>query len=188
MLTHPAALLLQRGLAVFPLPAGSKAAPAGWHESVTTDPAVVAAWPAAANIGVGCRASGIVGLDLDRADDADGVDTLAVLCAAARRPWPATLTITTAHGGQHLYYRAPAGIVVPSSIRRWPGIDVRAPGRHLGGYLVGPGSLVDGQPYTVSQDLPIAPLPRWITAQLTATRGGPPRVSGLKCPHDVDTQ
>jgi hypothetical protein len=38
-------------------------------------------WPDRANIGVGCRASGIVGLDLDRHDDGgpDGVVAFTVL-------------------------------------------------------------------------------------------------------------
>jgi hypothetical protein len=169
--------LLDRGLALFPIPAGAKAAPAGWHQLVTTDPATVRAWPTDGNVGVACRASGIVGLDLDRKDDVDGVDTLRALCAAARRPWPATLTVTTPHGGLHLYFRAPTNpddpdpdVVVPSSIGRWPGIDVRAPGRRLGGYLVGPGSTVDGHPYAVTRDLPIAPLPGWITTHLTSGR------------------
>jgi hypothetical protein len=166
MRTDPT-LAVAAGLAVFPLPAGAKRAAPGWHRHVTTDPTVVAGWPDGANIGVGCRASGIVGLDLDREDGADGVDTLAALCAAARRPWPDTFTVTTPSGGSHLYFTAPAGVIVPSSIGRWPGVDVRAPGVRRGGYLVGPGSLVDGRPYTIARNLPIAPLPGWLTAKLT---------------------
>ncbi|WP_091332313.1 bifunctional DNA primase/polymerase [Micromonospora aurantiaca (nom. illeg.)] len=84
-------------------------------------------WPAGINVGVACRASNVVGLDLDRKDGVDGVDTLRALCAAARWPWPATLTVATAHNGLHLYFRAPAGVIVPSTIGRWPGVDVRAP-------------------------------------------------------------
>jgi Bifunctional DNA primase/polymerase, N-terminal len=133
MSADPTRALLARGLALFPIPAEAKQAPAGWHQLVTTDPAAVRAWPTDGNVGVACRASQVVGLDLDRKDDGDGVDTLRALCAAARRPWPATLTVTTPHGGLHLYFRAPADAVVPSSIGRWPGIDVRAPGRRLGG-------------------------------------------------------
>lgn len=173
MRTDPT-LALAAGLAVFALPAGAKVAPAGWHELATTDPAVVASWPAGANVGVACRASGVVGLDLDRKDGADGADTLRALCAAARWPWPDTLTVATPHG-LHLYFRAPADVVVPSSIGRWPGVDVRAPGRRLGGYLVGPGSVVDGRSYTITRELPIAPLPRWLTASLIRRHrtGGP---------------
>lgn len=48
-----------------------------------------------------------------------------------------------------------------------PGIDVRSPGRHLGGYLVGPGSAIDGRAYAITRDLPITPLPTWLTAHLT---------------------
>lgn len=157
---------LAAGLAVFALPAGAKQAAPGWHHQVTTDPTVVAGWPPGSNIGVSCRASHVVGLDLDRKDGVDGVDTLRALCAAARRPWPGTLTVATAHGGLHLYFQAPAGLIVPSSISRWPGIDVRAPGRRLGGYLVGPGSLVDDLPYVITRDLPIAALPDWLTNKL----------------------
>jgi len=172
--TSPAACsaagLLERGLAVFALPAGSKRAPAGWEHRVTTDPGDVAAWPPGSNVGIGCRASAIVGLDLDRKSDAgvqvDGVDTLQALCARARRPWPATFTVSTAGGGLHLYFRAPAAIV-PSAIARWPGIDVRAPGHRIGGYLVAPGSRVEGRPYVIARDLPIAGLPPWLIAHLT---------------------
>ena len=69
--------------------------------------------------------------------------------------------------GLHLYFWAPAGVVVPSSIGWWPGVDVRAPGQRLGGYLVGPGSVVDGVAYTVARDVAIAPLPAWLTRKLT---------------------
>lgn len=63
--TSDLAALLRRGLAVFPLPPGSKEAAPGWHRRCTTDPAAAAGWPAGSNTGVGCRASSIVGLDLD---------------------------------------------------------------------------------------------------------------------------
>lgn len=159
--TALAALLLGQGLALFPIPAGSKVAPAGWHGRVTVDPDVVAAWPAGINVGVGCRASTIVGVDLDRKDHVDGVVTFQALCAAARRPWPVTFTVATPHG-VHLYFRAPAGVVVPSSINRWPGVDIRSPGRRLGGYLIAPGSVVAGCVYTVTRDTPVVPLPPWL--------------------------
>jgi len=158
--------LIERGLAVFPLPAGGKRAPAGWHATVTRDPAAGAGWPAGTNIGVGCRASGIVGLDLDRKDQVDGEQTLRAVCAHARSPWPDTLTVATAHAGLHLYFWLPAGLEVPSLIGRWPGVDVRAPGRTLGGYLVGPGSRVDGHAYEITRDRPIAALPHWLAARL----------------------
>lgn len=157
------------GLAVFGLPPGSKRAVPGWHDRCTADPAAVAAsWRPGDNVGVGCRASGIVGIDLDRHDGGpDGCETFAALCARARCPWPSTLTVATAHGGLHLYFRAPAGVPVPSAIERWPGIDIRGPGYRLGGYLAGPGSVVDGQPYIIERAAPIRDLPAWLAAALS---------------------
>ena len=64
----------------------------------------------------------------------------------------ALINAVGAGSGLHLYLRAPAGVIIPSSIARWPG------------------SVVDGQPYTITRDLPIAPLPRWITTHLTSSR------------------
>ncbi len=122
---------------------------------------------AAGNIGVGCRASGVVALDLDQHGGPDGVAVLATLCARARRPWPSTLSVSTPHGGMHLYFLAPADPVASGA--RWPGIDVRAPGRRTGGYLVGPGSAVEGIPYQIRRDIPIAPLPRWLAALLASS-------------------
>ncbi|WP_432926879.1 bifunctional DNA primase/polymerase [Microbispora sp. CA-135349] len=52
-----------------------------------------------------------------------------------------------------------------------PGIDTRGPGRGgRGGYLVGPGSVVNGRPYVIERGLPIATLPGWLIALLTAPR------------------
>lgn len=137
-----------RGLAVFSLPPGGRRAEPGWQDRCTSDPAALArTWPRGANVGVGCRASGVVGVDLDRHEGGpEGCETFAVLCARARRPWPSTLTVRTAHGGLHLYFRVPPGQIIPSITGIWPGIDTRSPGRHSGGYLIGPGSVVDGMP------------------------------------------
>lgn len=160
--------LLARGLAVLALPPGGRQAPPGWHDRVITGPGQLAAsWRPGDNIGVACRASRVVGLDLDRhPGDVDGMATFTALCSHRRRPWPATLTVRTPHG-LHLYYRAPAGpAVIPSSAARWPGIDIRGPGRHRGGYLIGPGSVVGGRAYVIEHDIPIAELPAWLAAAL----------------------
>jgi hypothetical protein len=146
------AAAVARGLAVFPLPPGAKRAGPGWQRRCTADPGVLArTWPHGANIGVGCRASGIVGIDLDRRDD--GTDTFAALCAVYGQPWPDTLTVATPHDGRHLYFRVyfrvPPGLAAASAIGRWPGIDIRAPGYRTGGYLAGPGSVVDGAAYVM---------------------------------------
>jgi Bifunctional DNA primase/polymerase, N-terminal/Protein of unknown function (DUF664) len=91
-------------------------------------------WPDGANIGVGCRASGVIGLDLDRHDGGpDGVAVFAALCRVYGQPWPDTLTVATPHDGRHLYFGIPPGTAAASTISRWPGIDIRArlPDRRL---------------------------------------------------------
>jgi len=156
-----AAVALAHGLAVFPIPAGQRTAPPGWQHRASRDPGQP--WPAGSNVGVGCRASGVVGLDLDVKHGVDGLGTFARICDQHGEQWPDTFTVVTAHAGRHLYFAVPAGEVVISTIGvLGPGIDVRARGRVSGGYLIGPGSIVDGRPYTVDRDAPIAPLPGWL--------------------------
>jgi Bifunctional DNA primase/polymerase, N-terminal len=161
---EPPAAALAHGLAVFPIPPGARGAPPGWQRRASRHPDQP--WPAGSNIGVGCRASGIVVLDLDRKNGVDGVATLAVLGAAHDQPWPATFTVATAHGGLHLYFRAPTRVVVNTIGILGPGIDVRAPGRMSGGYVLGPGSTVDGHSYAVARNLPIAATPDWLVRLL----------------------
>jgi len=161
--------LLTRGLAVFPFPAGQREAPTGWHSRASHDPAQD--WPAEANTGVGCRASGIVVVDLDRKHGKDGISAFRGLCAAAAAPWPDTFTVTTPSGGLHLYFTAPTGRTVASTIGHpMPGIDIRAPGWALGGYVIGPGSAVNGRLYRIHHSHPITALPVWLAALLRPAR------------------
>ncbi|GGK68836.1 bifunctional DNA primase/polymerase [Nocardia camponoti] len=172
--------LLNRGLAVFPLPPGAKAAPAGWQHTIITVgasalEAVRASWPTMSNIGIACRASGVIGIDLDRHTTghganvgADGVDQFAQICRWHRRRWPHTLEVATPNDGRHLLFRVPPGVVVESvsggTSRLGPGIDIRGTGYRLGGYLAGPGSVVGGREYTIAVDTDIAMLPDWLVA------------------------
>lgn len=167
--------LVERGLAVFPLPAGSKVAAPRWQRTVTREPEEVATWPTGSNIGIGCRASGIVGIDLDQHTTGganagvDGVEQFDSVCARWGQPRPATLEIRTPHG-RHLYFRVSPRLIVPSvsggTSRLGPGIDIRGPGRRFGGYLAGPGSIIGGRPYRIEVEAPIARLPGWLAALL----------------------
>lgn len=121
---------------------------------------------ATGNVGVGCRASQVVGLDLDQHAEADGIASFTAICAASRVSWPVTFTVRTPNGGLHLYFRAPQAQVIGSvsggRSGLGAGIDTRGPGRRSGGYLIGPGSVVNGRPYTIELDAGISGLPAWL--------------------------
>jgi hypothetical protein len=162
------AVAISRGLAVFALPPGGRTPSHGWQTRCISDIADLAQqWRPGDNVGVGCRASNVVGIDLDRKDGVDGIASFRRLCDAAGGTWPDTLSIATPNAGLHLYFRTPEGIEVPSSTGKIaPGIDVRAPGRRSGGYLIGPDSSVGGRRYLVERDVGLAILPTWL-ADLT---------------------
>lgn len=171
------AAAVARGLAVFPLPPGGRVPEPGWQRQATVD---VDALPElladGRNVGVGCRASRVVVLDLDVHHAAgparSGLQALrAQLEARGISGWPETFTTATPSGGLHLYFSVGADCTIGSfSGARsplGPGIDVRGPGRRSGGYVVGPGSTVHGLPYRIASDRPLAALPDWIAERLT---------------------
>jgi len=177
-LSHAGLNLASRGWHVFPLIPGSKRpAIRAWEERATTDPERIArCWATGAyNIGIATGPSALVVLDLDTPKDTgdtappewrapditDGTDVLAALCQRHGQPYPSeTYTVRTGRGGTHLYLTAPQGTELRNSAGKlgWK-VDTRA----AGGYVVGPGSIVDGRPYTVTHDAPAAPLPAWLT-------------------------
>ncbi|MFI5803578.1 bifunctional DNA primase/polymerase [Streptomyces sp. NPDC051561] len=177
-----------RGWPVFPLRPGDKrpalhgetACPhtgecadghAKWEQRATTDPdRIRRAWSAGAfNVGLATGPSGLLVVDLDqvKAKDVkgtpDGVTSFAALCERAGQPVPHTYRVRTAGGGQHLYFWVHQTIRVPSSKGRLaPKIDTRA----WGGYVVAPGSTIDGTPYEITEAGPVAELPTWLMLQL----------------------
>ena len=114
----------------------------------------------------------------------DGADVLAALADHAGAPLPIqTYTVRTASGGQHLYFTAPEWPPLRNTAGRvgWL-IDTRA----AGGYIVGAGSTINGRRYTLTLDIPIAPLPPWITGLLRTTERPPtsafgPMLAGVEC-------
>jgi hypothetical protein len=162
----------ERGLALFPLPPGGRRPDPGWQRRCTASPDAAARMIATGNVGVGCRASRVVGLDLDRhPGEPDGIAAFTAACAG-HGGWPATFTVRTPRNGLHVYFRAPDWPIM-SGPGPWPGTDIRAPGRRSGGYLVGPGSAVTDGYYVVEHDVPLAPLPGWLALLL---------VQSARCP------
>jgi len=170
----------RRGWAVFPTRPGGKEPRPGlsWPNVATSDPAriAVAHWQAGEGYGIAAKASGLVVLDLDRPKPGyqlpeawrdepgivDGRDILAVLAERAGvTSWPHTFTVTTPSGGWHLYYTAPPGRLIGNK-PLGPLIDVRGGGDGNGGYVLGPGSVLNGRAYEIADDQVSAPLPAWI--------------------------
>ncbi|MFE3279506.1 bifunctional DNA primase/polymerase [Nocardia sp. NPDC059239] len=68
-------------------------------------------WCEGDNIGIACRASRIVGLDLDV--DGDGAGRLAALACELGRDWPDAFAVRKP-SGWHLYFRVGPGCTVAS--------------------------------------------------------------------------
>ena len=147
---------------IFPLSAGSRRPPYGfrWRDEATNDPREQASLQRrhpGANWGVATGPSGLVVVDVDE-HGVSGTGTLRELCQE-HGPFPATFTVTTPSGGRHYYFRGQGRSSVGAL---GPGIDTRG----KGGYVVAPGSVVDGVTYHIEDDSPPAPLPPWIEEAL----------------------
>lgn len=130
-------------------------------------------------------ASGAWVLDLDTKDGKDGVAALDAYMRERGFALPDTLTVRTPNGGKHLFFTWSAAHPVGNRTGVLPGVDVRSEG----GLVVGPGSTINGRPYVVEVDAPIAPAPAWLY-ELLATRpaavagdGKPLRVVSPDDPH-----
>jgi hypothetical protein len=170
--------LAARGWHVFPCMIGGKrpALHGNWQDLATTDPAAIRRWwdQAPYNIGVSCGPSGLVVIDLDTPKTPvrpgetipgrTGTHALTALCAAHGEPFPhATFSVVTPSGGVHLYFRAAGQPVKNTAGRLGPLIDTRGDG----GYVVGPGSRVNGHEYAVVCPADPVPFPDWIAAALS---------------------
>jgi hypothetical protein len=180
----------ERGLCVFPTRPGGKEPRRGlaWAQVATADLAALerARFRPGENYGIAAKPSGLVIVDLDQpkpgyelparwrewADEPgirDGRDVLATLADRAGQRWPHTFMVTTPSGGAHLYYAAPAGRSIGNR-PLGPMIDIRGGGEGDGGYVLGPGSVLAGRVYEITDDRPAVPLPAWIADQLDPPR------------------
>ena len=153
----------KRGYRVFPLaPDSRRPAEPGWDWSAnaSTDPEMIAFWWGTGDWNIGCcTGGGVVVVDLDQKNDQDGIGAYMEHGGTF-----GTLAVRTTTGGMHLYF---AGDGRNSVGKVAPGIDLRGEG----GYVVAPGSTIDGVAYELVSDKPLAPLPAWVAeaAQQRAT-------------------
>ncbi|HOX23508.1 MAG TPA: bifunctional DNA primase/polymerase, partial [Elusimicrobiales bacterium] len=159
------------GWAVFPLLPNSKE-PLTKHgfKDASKDPAIIKRWWAehpSANIGIATGIiSDLVVVDVDVKNGAKGFESLATLGEL-----PVTLAVQTPSGGQHLYHVAPGPL--RCRIGLLPGIDIKADG----GYVVAPGSTIDGKDYEwIDAEAQLVMLPDTITKLMAEKK--PVKASG----------
>lgn len=155
MSTLAAALALAaRGLRVFPLrPNGKRPAIDAFPAVATTDAETIRAWwrdPATGgeyNYNVGVLTTGFVVVDVDVKRGKEGLGSY----LAHGGHWD-TFVVQTPTGGYHCYFNGPDSKLAANV---FPGVDIRS----HNGYVVGPGSVIDGGAYELIADKPFAPVP-----------------------------
>lgn len=148
------------GTPIFPCrPGGKEPATGRGFYDATTDLAQIDAWWSVAdyNVALCPEDAGLFVLD---PDPPDGTSTLATL-ELEHGLLPATYTVLTPRGGQHLYFKGTG----PSTVGE-RGLGTHVDTRGVGGYVLVPPSIVDGKPYTVLHDRLPADLPAWIIERL----------------------
>ena len=207
-----------RGLHIFPVAAGDKVPHrlAGkWGETATNDAGRIAQFwtqvDPAANIGVACKPSELLVIDLDVAKEdwnlrdtewsylhdaygprVNGTDLWDEMIYKLDRDNPAnwgTYSVRTGSGGTHLYYQWPEHWGQQSQASPVKGVvDVRGNGGQWGGYVLAEGSRTAAGPYEPLPTLrgPVL-APEWIRQLVTPKPKiqTPRRVSGIQQPAAV---
>jgi len=159
------------GFYVFPIKQNSKLpAITDWPNAAVTG-AEVEKWDWAGNVGIATGKFGngkaLVTIDIDNKHGKFGDCSLLEL-ELQGFDFPLTMEQETPSGGRHLIY------VCDTPLKQ--GVDVLGKGldiRSRGGYIVGPGSEIDGRAYTLTRRVPPAPAPAWLVARLGAAPDRP---------------
>ncbi len=163
--TNGALYMLERGLHVLPLRENEKIPQyKNWPESSLIITASTVSTVYNANWGVHPGPSGHFVIDIDNKPGKSG-DADWIALQAEHGEAPATFKVRTPSGGFHLYFRGEAASNRPLT----KSIDVRGPN----GYVVAPGSEIDGNAYRIVDDSPIAAAPQWLLDALNAKAAKP---------------
>lgn len=157
-----ALLYAEQGWAVFPVIPNDKRplTPNGFKDATKERDRIERWWTENPNANIGIATgepSGLAIIDVDVRDGKPGRESVASL-----RGLPGTLTARTQSGGWHLYFLRPEGGLRCKN-GFLPGVDLKADG----GYVVAPGSSINGSPYEwLDPEVPVAALPEHILATL----------------------
>lgn len=151
----------KRGFPVFPVQENSKEPVFDdWPSSATIDEkTIIAMWTdpvfkTERNYNIGCLTSNLVVIDIDVKKGKHGYEEYNGLGGTFD-----TLLVQTPTGGVHCYFYGPSS----SNTALSPSVDVRS----KNGYVLAPGSTIDGKPYSVITDLPIKWIPQSLETRLT---------------------
>jgi hypothetical protein len=162
--------LAERGWYVFPLRLGDKRPLPGftsWEERATTDREQIIRWwtEVPYNIGVATGPSGLLVIDCDTSQEGDSPQWRLVGedVQIAGKALPRTFSVATPNSGRHVYFSAGG-----HSLRNTVGkLGKHIDSRGTGGYIVGPGSVLETGYYRIVTRSSIAELPDWIADALT---------------------
>lgn len=156
--------LISEGFYIFPLAANSKVPPKGmkWTEQSSKSQKDAEKWWAKNpnyNIGIDAGASGLNILDVDTKEGKKGMEWYEA--RDAMYDFPKTFSVKTTSGGFHHYFKTSVPFQNTTG-RLYNGIDTRS----RGGYVVGPGSVVDGKEYIIVADNLPADMPEWFASEM----------------------
>ena len=148
----------KRGWYVFPIAENSKRPVPGlmWKEQSSNDPEVVELWKEmhpGCNWAVDCGRSGLAVVDDDTTRPGREQDREAFLASIGKLP--KSMTVKTPSGGTHTYY---AGKCQSRNNSLANGVDTKG----VGGYVLIPGSSINGVPYTLVDASPVAAAPSFM--------------------------
>ncbi len=126
----------------------------GWTEWATADEATIRSWWGSQEFNIGVLTTDLVVVDIDIKPDRDGMASWMSLYGGFD-----TLAVRSPSGGLHLYYGGANVALNQGALGR--GLDIRS--HH--GYVLAPGSTIDGVPYRVEMDQPIAQAPQAVIAR-----------------------
>lgn len=134
---------------VFPLSYNSKSEQilSSWKNEATTDVNQIRKWFENTNCNLAIRTgNGLAVIDVDVKNSEEGKK----LILEKLKEFPNTFTVQTPSGGYHFYYRVDR--LVKCRVRVYEEIDIRGEN----GYVVGPGSCINGKFYEIKNNVPIA--------------------------------
>jgi hypothetical protein len=194
--SNEALALAARGFHVFPIVGwqgtgeaddGKRPAVSEWQHKATRDVEQITKWFSGRDYNIGIATSrfgddkALIVVDVDVKNGKDGNAEIFSLEMQGQE-LPVTLEQSTPNGGRHIIY------IADQACKQ--GVDVLGKGldiRSRGGYIVGPGSAIDGKKYRqINGHGNMAPAPAWLVDRLGSARNVEPRAGVVLDGVDAD--